>query len=167
MNLDAYWIRATMTRTLFVRVDDNIPGASARSDSGIALPPMTVYGWLTPTAGFSPAIGMPVRAWIDDVLCGQTIAVELNGKSAYVMQVKALYSLGNNNICGSMGDKVVFQVGGQFMNEDRIWDNSQAWYHSLSQPLQPTNNELYLPVILKNVPVSSSKPARNNGRGIH
>lgn len=136
---EAYWIYATEPVTVYV----GLPGTGALHSAGADLPPATYYGWITATTAFTPAAGMAVTAAIDGQVCGQgtVTAAVAPGRWAYKLQVAANAGDG----CGSVGDIIVFAVGGQQMPQTAVWDNRQAWYH----PLQAGIARVYLPVMLK------------------
>ena len=147
MTLDTYWIQATVTNTLFVRVDDNASTILPNFQRSLALPPMTVYGWITPTNNFSAQAGMSVTAWIGNQLCGQTNIVELEGKLAYVLQVKGWSYLNGSSPCGLEGAIVSFRVGIQPLETALVWDNTQARYYPLYWP-NSDKLMLFLPIIM-------------------
>jgi hypothetical protein len=132
-----YWLYATQPVTLYL----GVANANLRASS-IQWPPATFYGWVIPTGSFAPTMGTEVTAWINGVQCGETTVAELNGQLAYKLQVISEgFAPGG---CGADGRNVVFKVGGQTMASDSVWDNRQAWFHSLSDQVS-----VYLPVVLK------------------
>ena len=54
----------------------------------------------------------------------------------YKLQVMAENVVGEPNGCGASGKNIVFKVGDSVMPSNHVWDNSQAWLHSL-----PTTEE--------------------------
>jgi hypothetical protein len=116
------------------------------------LPPATYYGWITPTTGFVPTAGMSVKALVNGVVCGQTTVEARSGKLAYTLQVTAENPVTPTNGCGTTTRTVVFQVGTWTMNHDRMWSNSQAWFHSLNRIKAqarslPLDQVLFLPIV--------------------
>ena len=75
---------------------------------------------------------MPVRAYIDGHLCGETVVEALDGKLAYVLHVKNGHSAsGSLSNCGSDGRFIEFRVGDYTVPTQRLWDNSQAQQYDL------------------------------------
>jgi len=101
-------------------------------------PPATFYSWITATAGFTPTLGMSVTASINGNVCGAS-AVQQDGQGRlyYVLQVQSENGFGEPNGCGQLGQMVRFRVGSWVMNQDRLWNNSLAWFHSLDVPMEP------------------------------
>lgn len=132
VSLGAYRIYATEPVTFYVRVDD---GSQIEPMVGIDsnyVPPATFYGWITPTASFTPTVGMDVTAEMNGVLCGQGVVTDTvqPGTLAYTLQVSGINDMGQ---CGLPGRTVVFRVGEWTMDHNVTWDNSQAWFHSLHE----------------------------------
>ncbi|MBV7333981.1 hypothetical protein KFU94_38250 [Chloroflexi bacterium TSY] len=134
---DAYRIFATKPITPYLPVDlegsNTIQASSIRMQGRVVVPPATYYGWITPTVGFTPTVSTPVTAEINGAVYGTTTIVELEGKLAYVLMVK--HELIHQ--CGTSSHRITFRVGSQIMDHDHVWDNSQAWLHSLSVPATP------------------------------
>ncbi|MCA9999473.1 MAG: hypothetical protein KDE56_27105, partial [Anaerolineales bacterium] len=133
-----YWLYATEDVTGYIGVDAGVQSSFLWGQVvNFQLPPATYYGWVTAAAGFIPAAGMEVTAEIDGNICGQTIVQAHDGQLAYVLEVQAEKVFGTANGCGAEGRTVVFKVDGLVMDDDAVWDTSQAWLHSLSQVLVP------------------------------
>ncbi|MGB0385943.1 MAG: FG-GAP-like repeat-containing protein, partial [Ardenticatenaceae bacterium] len=140
----SYWLYATEHITLYVGSGE----ASRMSSNNIQLPPATFYGWVTPSASFSPSVGMTVTARIDGNVCGQTTIVELDGQLAYNLQVIAENIAGPPNGCGASGQNIAFEVGDSVIDQQE-WDNSQAWFHPLTDiivPITPTPTPTNTPI---------------------
>lgn len=132
---DSYQIYATETVTLYLKVDDT-PNVLINGPED-SVPSATFYGWTTPTVNFIPTVGMPVIAQVNGVTCGQGTVIDTvqTGTLAYTLQVSAINEMGQ---CGLSGRTVVFKVGEWTMDHDVLWDNSQAWFHSLSEVAEST-----------------------------
>jgi hypothetical protein len=129
-----YWLYATENVTGYIGVDGGIQSSFLWGQSvSFQLPPATYYGWVTPADNFAPTVGMAVTAEIGGHLCGETTVQEHNGQLAYVLEVQAEKVFGTANGCGTDSRSIVFKVDGVEMDHDIIWNNSQAWLHSLSQ----------------------------------
>lgn len=130
LEFGSYQIYATETVTLYLKVDAEI-GNQVNGPQDM-IPPATFYGWIMPTAGFTPTVGMPVVAQVNGVTCGQGTVIDTvqPGTLAYTLQVSAINEMGQ---CGLPGRTVVFQVGEWTMDQNVLWDNSQAWFLSLSE----------------------------------
>ncbi|HSH01632.1 MAG TPA: hypothetical protein VLL52_03875, partial [Anaerolineae bacterium] len=129
-----YWITVTQPITLFMTPPDDTPSSFTNPShlQSLQLPPATYFGWITPTTSFTPTIGMPVTAWIDDTLCGSTNIIAWQGRLAYTVQVASEPLWGTPNNCGQAGKTVTFKVGEWVMTHDRPWANDHAWYHPLT-----------------------------------
>jgi hypothetical protein len=123
----SYWIYATEAITWYLGVPNN-----RMASQGIQLPPATFYGVLTPTASFTPTVGMAVRARINGNICGETTIEEWNGQLAYKLQVQAENLIGDPNGCGASGRNILFEVGDWLIEQEQAWDNSHAWFHPLT-----------------------------------
>ena len=142
----SYWLYATEPVSLFLGPGGAPAGVAPNTANNVQLPPATFYGSITPTAGFTPTVGMPVVAMIGGQVCGQTTIVELDGRLAYSLKVMAENVTGEANGCGAAERTVVFRVGDWIMDHDRIWDNGQAWH----QPLEEATTvlyQIYLPAV--------------------
>lgn len=130
-----YWIYSLRATQAFFGLPslpgDALPGPAAPDsvmgfDAADSLPPATYYGWVTPSAGFTPVAGAPVVASIDGVACGQAVVQSWAGQLAYKIQVDAARA--DMPSCGRDGATVVFSVGSQVMAESAPWDNAQALF---------------------------------------
>lgn len=101
-------------------------------DESVPNPPATYYGEVLSGPGFVPVAGMPVTAWIDANICGQSLTKTQEGGVVYSVDVVG-EGPGGLVGCGTPGRVVVFQVAAQFMAPTVVWDNSQL--HNL--PLEP------------------------------
>jgi len=151
----SYWIYATQPVTLYLGVGS--PSASVVS-SNVAesmaadapLAPATYYGWITPSTGFTPTVGMRVSGGIDGVLCGETTIQLLDGKLAYILQVPASNPTAASLPCGARNKEIVFRVDHWFMDHNHVWDNSDAWLQPLNLVRQNNTTMMkavYLPYI--------------------
>ena len=58
---------------------------------------------------------------------------------AYKLQASAENLVGATNDCGTAGATVAFYIDGQYLDEvDHAWDNTQAWFHPLTDTMVPT-----------------------------
>lgn len=149
----AYWIYATQPITLYW---DIAPAAqlgahavAADHRNRPAIPPATYYGWITPSASFTPTVTMPIVAQIDGVVCGTSFVQSLEGQLAYVIQVAAKGDTIDTKQCGEQGKTVVFSVDTTPMAQTVSWDNRQAWVHSLSDQTIGYRSFSYLPLVLR------------------
>lgn len=108
------------------------PSAPAHAQN---TPPSVFYGWVTPSDGFTPSVGMSVTGLVSGQECGATAIIALEGQLAYVLHVNSADDVPG---CGSLGDTVVFRVGSWEMDRDAAWDNRQANFWPLSVVRQPT-----------------------------
>jgi hypothetical protein len=131
-----YWISVTQPITLHLGGADGVA-------SGIPMPPATYYGRVEPGAGFTPAAGMTVTAWIDGNLCGQGVLTDVAEYGvAYVVDVMA--DDGGAWVgCGAPGREVVFRVDSQEVAPIALWNNDQVWELTLRPP-----GQIYLPLVL-------------------
>ncbi|MCE7983065.1 MAG: VCBS repeat-containing protein [Caldilinea sp. CFX5] len=149
----AYWIYATQPITLYwdmtpaVQPDERSIAAE-HSNIPIA-PPATYYGWITPSAHFTPTVNTPVVAYIDGVVCGTSFVQPLQGQLAYVIQVSAKGDTTDTEHCGERGKTVVFTVGNNQMVQTASWSNRQAWLQSLSDQATSYSSFSYLPLVLR------------------
>lgn len=150
-----YWVYATQPVTLYLGVTSEISRvASSNMDGMMAsnapLAPATYYGWITPSVGFTPTVGMRVIAKIDGTVCGETLIQQLDGKLAYLLQVAASDPSTPALNCGARNKEIVFNIDNWVMDHDRPWDNSHASSQSLSiikQDKTTTLKIIYLPYI--------------------
>jgi len=160
--LESYWI--------FVLNDDTIPyigvpsGQEPRTDNVTQLPPATFYGWVEPTDTYTPRVGDPIIARIDDVICGvgEVLAYDplrhadfsSDREYSIVTFSQRLFLPFVSNIhiepsryvykiqirsdtgdrCGVFGREISFEIGGKSVPSNHPWGNSQACYHPLGKP---------------------------------
>lgn len=135
-----YYIHVAATEPVTVSLPFDLQGAEIDDPDGVhaaalaaGIPtPATFYGWITPTVGFTPTVAMLVTATIDGVEVGRTEIQEVEGRLAYVMQVDPI----SVNDCGATDNEIIFAVGGAIMAHNRMWDNTQAQFHSMSNILE-------------------------------
>lgn len=121
----ALQVVVTTTITPYIGVEGGIAPLGS-----ITPPPATYFGWVTPTTGFAPVVGMTVTALIDAMPCGQGVLTDTLGvgQLAYVVDVPA------GDGCDSAGQIVSFQVGQWSVDHDRVWSNEVAHYQPLDTP---------------------------------
>ena len=106
----------------------------------------TYYGSVLAGSGFTPTAGMPVIAWVDGNLCGQSETLEVESQVVYSVNVFA-DGVGSSAGCGVPERLVTFQVSSQVMVPTAVWNNSRL----RELPLIPdSQRRVYLPLILKN-----------------
>jgi hypothetical protein len=127
---EGYWIRTTTPVTPYFGVATDTTRASALSLNA-PQPPMTLYGWFTPTAEVSATVGTAIEAYIGEAFCGQTTLQSLAGDLAYRLFIASQTAIGNNN-CGQNGLTVTLKLGSLTIAE-QMWDTSQAHYLTLPQ----------------------------------
>jgi subtilisin-like proprotein convertase family protein len=144
-----YWLYATEPVTLYLDVGE---ASKMQATQNTPLPPTTFYGWIVPTDFFTPTVGMTITAWISDTLCGESavsdwhqVGTMIQGWLPYKLQVKAADSTSSQ--CGTSGKTVTFRVGDTVMFTTQQWDNSQAWFHNLSD--QVILYDIYLPLVIR------------------
>jgi hypothetical protein len=134
--LQAYWISATMTTTVYL--------APADVASGL-LPPTTFYGTVAGSATFTPTDQMTVTAAVNGTVCGEGQTQAYGGQIVYTVDVD-----GNNGGgvpgCGQTGQSVTFYVDGQSMINTGTWDNSHLVPLDLA-PAAGLEPRLYLPLL--------------------
>jgi hypothetical protein len=159
----AYWLYATEPVTLFLAPE--LPTAQLSVSGNVQSPPATYYGWVVPTDEFTPTLGMSVTAWINGNLCGEATIESLDGNLAYTLQVEAENSLGMPKGCGVSGRTVQFRVGEWLMDYSLLWDNSQAWFHSLDS-IAPDSYSLYLPLVVRSGGVANHESGNQPSTGV-
>ena len=136
-----YWISATQPVTLHLR--GAAYDAAGIGTSAMPMPPATYYGHVESGAGFIPAAGMTMTAWIDGHLCGQAVLTDVTGYGlAYAINVMADDS-GAYAGCGGAGREIVFQVNGQVMGPVAAWSSDRVWELAL-RPHQ----RIYMPLVI-------------------
>jgi hypothetical protein len=134
-----YWISVTQPITL------HLQGATDGAASGVPMPPATYYGRVESGAGFAPAAGMTVTAWIDGNLCGQGVLTDVAGYGvAYTVDVMADDGEAWAG-CGAPGREVVFRVNGEEMTPAATWSNDRVRELALRPYYQ-----LHLPLVMRN-----------------
>jgi hypothetical protein len=129
-----YWISATQPITLHLRGADYDSASSGTS--AMPMPPTTYYGRVESGAGFTPAAGLTLTAWIDGNLCGQAVLTDVAGYGvAYAVDVMADDG-GAFDGCGAAGRTVDFQIDGQAMVPAAAWNNDRVWELVLRPPYQ-------------------------------
>jgi len=135
---EAYWINLTESVTLRLKTGMSAP---LTAPSGYPAPPATYYGLVKPGATFIPQAGMPVTAWVNDLLCGQGIVQSQAGKLVYTLNVAA--DALNTPGCGAPGQLVSFKVGSQ-QYSTVLWNNDQIWQVDIQPVVQ-----VFLPLVIK------------------
>jgi hypothetical protein len=140
-----YWIQVSKVITLMLNTESAQTRAwtSAANLVSQMNPPATYYGQVEAGAGFAPAAGMEVTAWIDGALCGRTKTVMIDGQVVYALNVFA-QGPGSAAGCGALGKQITFQAGGRDMAAVASWDNDRLW----ALALRPTG-PVYLPLVLR------------------
>ncbi len=126
-----YWISLTHPITL------NLKGAGPQNAAltGMPLlPPATYYGPVLAGPGFTPAVGMPVTAWVNGAVCGQGFTQLHRGAVYYLIHVEAA--------CATPNASIHFQIGDRWMLATVQWNDAAV--HWLPQA---AFNQLYLPLI--------------------
>ena len=118
-----YWISATQAITLYLK--GGFGGLlEGGIESGAPYPPATYYGVVQTSAYFTPTDGMQVEAYVEDVLCGQGLSLEIGGQVVYVVSVAAeVQTIG----CGRPGGAIRFQIAGQPLLPQPAWNNDRLW----------------------------------------
>lgn len=114
-----YWIYALEAVTWFVDTE------LREMQQSYTFPPATYYGYLIPTGNFMPEVGMSVKTYINDTLCGETETVALNGQVAYVIQTQAEDQLSPNN-CGNTNRDIQFVIDDTENSCIVPWSNIRA-----------------------------------------
>jgi hypothetical protein len=143
-----YWVNVSETVTLFLKgaSDDALQRAqdtTLTTASNIPSPPATYYGEVLDGPSFGATIGLPVMAWVDGNLCGQSWTREVRDQVVYTVNVFAEAPAGRVG-CGMPGRTVTFKVGSQTMRPTAVWDNSGVWELALSSDFR-----VYLPLVIK------------------
>jgi hypothetical protein len=143
-----YWISATSAITWQVSATSaaSAPVEGAGTAESPPDPPATYWGAVRNEAGFAPATGMKVWAWVDGSLCGQGKVVDVGGQPMYVVHVSAAGE-GLHVGCGAKGKTVTFWVDGQPMAQHVPWGTRQVWQVDLS-PLGE-GHKIHLPYIMR------------------
>lgn len=98
-------------------------GASALTASAQFDPPSTVYGSITDAEGEVPE-GLPVEAYIGDVLCGTRGSTEFTGDGDAKVTVYAVNVVAASQIagCGTSGADVRIKIGDRFAEGTADWE---------------------------------------------
>jgi len=121
-----YWINITATHSITIKFPDRGVNTVTGAEANLLLPPATYYGEIVPTAGFTPTIGLPLRAWIGANLCGEAVTRAEAGQIVYAVTIYAAGAPEAPN-CGAPGQTIYFTIAGQAMLPQPAWDNSQVW----------------------------------------
>jgi hypothetical protein len=145
-----YWINVTEPLTLYLKGGTD---PETNSVSSLPQPPATYYGAVLAGPGFTPSIGLPVTAWVGSHLCGQarTQMQALDGQTRLVYAIDILAEDWDRaSGCGAPGRWITFEVGGQPMATDAVWNNDQVTRWDLGlDPSVNLGHRLHLPLILK------------------
>jgi hypothetical protein len=107
----------------------------ASPEDGMPSPPATYYGEVRAAPGFIPATGLPVTAFIDGHVCGQSSTTEQGGSIVYSVDVVG-EGPGGVDGCGAPDRTVVLRIASQYMAPVAPWDTTSLHYLPL-QPMQP------------------------------
>ncbi|MEM7134305.1 MAG: VCBS repeat-containing protein [Chloroflexota bacterium] len=132
-----YWISATHTTSITLRLGDTSEEQvrATAANSSAFTPPATYYGYIQPSADFSPTADKPIEAWIDDTLCGKGKTLSVDSQVGFVVIVHAA-GAGQTAGCGTLGRSVRFEVEGQALYPEVGWDNNRITEVSLSEAEQ-------------------------------
>ncbi|MGB1253280.1 MAG: hypothetical protein ACPG8W_21895, partial [Candidatus Promineifilaceae bacterium] len=108
-----YWIYATEAVTGYLPLNSRT--------QNVTLPPLTVYGFVTPNEQFAPEVGMIVEAKVGDVVCGRNEIVSIDGQLGYKLQIGAETVFGPSNGCGTNAAEVSLFVDGVHVAEGIGW----------------------------------------------
>jgi hypothetical protein len=132
-----YWISVTQPVTAHFGSEPSEVAASA------AMPPHVPATYYGPVVGASS--GLPVTAWVDGTLCGQSQTMEVDGQTVYAVHVFA--EAGGPVGCGVPGRQVHFQVGDQMFLPAAVWDTSRL--HRVPLRAGEPRRLVYLPALLR------------------
>ncbi|MFZ4663362.1 MAG: FG-GAP repeat domain-containing protein [Caldilineaceae bacterium] len=146
-----YWIYATQAVVLYLGIGSaSVEETADENDlTSAPLAPATYYGWITPSASFTPTIGMTVTALIDNVVCGETSITTIEGQLAYALAVAADDAGDESGGCGVSGKNVIFKVGDTMLPQGVAWNNAQANFWPLTDMIPDgieRPNRIYLPL---------------------
>lgn len=98
-------------------------GATALTASAQFDPPSTIYGSITDAEGEVPE-GLPVEAYIGDVLCGTRGRTEFTGDGDAKVTVYAVNVVAASQIagCGTSGADVRIKIGDRFAEGTADWE---------------------------------------------
>jgi hypothetical protein len=146
-----YWIYATQAVVLYLGIGSaSVEETADENDlTSAPLAPATYYGWITPSASFTPTIGMTVTALIDNVVCGETSITTIEGQLAYALAVAVDDAGDESGGCGVSGKNVIFKVGDTMLPQGVAWNNAQANFWPLTDMIPDgieRPNRIYLPL---------------------
>jgi len=137
-----YWISATQAITWEIKGSTtNV----ARQSTDLISPPATYYGQVLASATFAPTAGMPVHAYVEGQLCGQSQTLSVGGDIVYSVNV-GYTPMGG--MCGEPGQTVNFEVGGITMVTEALWRNDDIYKLVLSLA-EDAYHYIYLPLTMR------------------
>ena len=143
-----YWISVTKPITLQLQ-DIATPPVQAAALSDIPLPPAFVYGQVSVEAASLPAVGQPVRAWIDGHLCGESRTRMWNEQIVYAIAIPA-ESTGGTVGCGAVGRRIHIEIDGQMQQPQVPWHNHRPQKINLQFTAPAVlDKKLFLPLIMR------------------
>ena len=95
---------------------------SAATNAVLAAPAI-YFGIVQGDASWTPAVGLPVVAWVNGQPCGQGGTLADGERIVYMIAVAAEAGLSG---CGASGRVVSFEVGGRTVAAPATWDNTSV-----------------------------------------
>jgi hypothetical protein len=126
-----YRITVSQAATWRIKGDGVGPAALATTGASAQRSTPAIYsGAVAGDAGWTPALGQSVVAWVDGQRCGQGGTLADGARVVYVVAVAADAGLPGS---GAPGHRVSFTVAGRVMSTTAVWDNRRE----IEGPLRP------------------------------
>jgi hypothetical protein len=128
-----YFIHTTQPVTVYMQIENRpLPHKPFAYEPQLDIfPPAIYYGKVLASDGFQPATGMPIKAYIDDHLCGSSTLQLQDSVIVYKIEVNAINLTENG--CGMYGKTIRFEINNRAMVTHAVWDNRRTWRVPLSK----------------------------------
>jgi len=127
LEFGSYWIYATQAVTLSLKGPYGGALVNQPDHSGTEPPPAIFYGEVKSSPTFTAQAGMLVTAKMGDAICGQAKTIEVEGKTRYVIDVRAVAEQ-----CRSAARAITFHINRQALLPAATWDSSKMHELNLS-----------------------------------
>lgn len=129
-------------------------------------PPSTVFGSVTDAAG-PVASGLPVEAYIGDILCGTKGKTEFTGDGAARVTVYFVDVVSESQTpgCGKDGAEVRIKLGDRFATQTTRWKAGPVQFDVTFGNATPAAIPTFTPTIAKPTPASTPVPGTSPAAG--
>ena len=136
-----------------------IPAAATTLASAQFQPPATVFGSVTDAAG-RVADGLPVEAYVGDLLCGTKGRTEFTGEGAARVTVYFVDVLSDPDKagCGKDGSEVRIKIGDRFAAQTTRWKAGPIQLDVTFGNATPAAIPTFTPTVAPPTPVSTPAP---------